>query len=147
MNLRVILGVLSLAGCLLGALTSHDAVAPEYATATLPHLSRPVSPDAPSRSLATLPTIAPLIPTLLPAATAAPRDGAVSTVSLRRDAPESRTGCDAAYPDARTCIPPGPPFDLGCAITDERQFTVRPPDPQGLDSDGDGIGCEPIGSR
>lgn len=56
----------------------------------------------------------------------------------------SRTGCDPAYPDARTCIPPGPPWDQGCAITAERRFTVLPPDPQGLDHDHDGIGCEPI---
>jgi hypothetical protein len=55
-----------------------------------------------------------------------------------------RPGCDPAYPDDRTCIPPGPPFDQGCAITGERRFTVLPPDPQGLDHDHDGIGCEPI---
>lgn len=55
-----------------------------------------------------------------------------------------REGCDEAYPDARTCIPPGPPFDQGCAITAERRFTVLPPDPQGLDHDNDGIGCEPM---
>lgn len=55
-----------------------------------------------------------------------------------------REGCDPAYPDARTCIPPGPPFDQGCAITEERRFTVLPPDPQGLDHDNDGIGCEPV---
>lgn len=54
------------------------------------------------------------------------------------------SACDPAYPDERTCIPPGPPFDQGCAITSERLFTVLPPDPQGLDADGDGIGCEPI---
>lgn len=53
--------------------------------------------------------------------------------------------CDPAYPEARTCIPYGPPFAQGCAITPERNFTVLPPDPQGLDADGDGIGCEPIG--
>lgn len=56
----------------------------------------------------------------------------------------SRTGCDPAYPDARTCIPPGPPWDQGCAITDERRFEVLSPDPQRLDHDGDGIGCEPV---
>lgn len=56
----------------------------------------------------------------------------------------ARSGCDPAYPDASTCIPPGPPWDQGCAVTAERRFTVLPPDPQGLDHDGDGIGCEPI---
>jgi hypothetical protein len=55
-----------------------------------------------------------------------------------------RSGCDPAYPDHRTCIPPGPPVDQGCAITSERNFTVLPPDPQRLDHDDDGIGCEPI---
>jgi hypothetical protein len=55
-----------------------------------------------------------------------------------------RPVCDPAYPDEDTCIPPGPPFDQGCAITAERRFTVLPPDPQGLDHDSDGIGCEPI---
>jgi micrococcal nuclease len=60
-------------------------------------------------------------------------------------APE-RAGCDPAYPEERTCIPPGPPFDQGCAVTSERRFEVLPPDPQGLDHDGDGIGCEPIGA-
>ena len=57
-----------------------------------------------------------------------------------------RTGCDPAYPEERTCIPPGPPFDQGCAVTSERLFEVLPPDPQRLDHDGDGIGCEPIGA-
>ena len=46
--------------------------------------------------------------------------------------------------EERTCIPPGPPFDQGCAVTSERLFKVLPPDPQRLDHDGDGIGCEPI---
>lgn len=55
-----------------------------------------------------------------------------------------RSGCDPAYPEERTCIPPGPPFDQGCAITMERDFIVLPQDPQGLDHDQDGVGCEPI---
>src|SRR5215212_7412282 len=49
--------------------------------------------------------------------------------------------CDPAYPETRTCIAPGPPFNQGCAITSERRFTVLSPDPQALDHDGDGIGC------
>ncbi len=52
-----------------------------------------------------------------------------------------RKNCDPAYPEERTCIPPGPPFDQGCAITSERLFKVLPPDPQHLDHDHDGIGC------
>jgi micrococcal nuclease len=58
-----------------------------------------------------------------------------------------RPGCDPAYPDESTCSPPGPPFEQGCAIPDERNFTVLRPDPQRLDADKDGIGCEPIGGR
>lgn len=81
----------------------------------------------PPASVAHTPVPAP-IPTIVPTAT--PED--------------VRSGCDPAYPDVKTCIPPGPPFDQGCAITDERRFKVLPPDPQGLDHDGDGIGCEPI---
>jgi hypothetical protein len=60
--------------------------------------------------------------------------------------PAARAGCDPAYPEARTCIPPGPPFGQGCAITAQRNFRVLPPDPQHLDADSDGIGCEPITS-
>lgn len=55
-----------------------------------------------------------------------------------------RTGCDPAYPDQRTCIAPGSPLAEPCSITDQRNFTVLRPDPRGLDTDGDGIGCEPI---
>ena len=71
-------------------------------------------------------------PTPAPAPTASPTPAA------------ERLGCDPAYPDEGTCIPPGPPFDQGCAITSERRFTVLLPDPQRLDHDNDGIGCEPI---
>jgi hypothetical protein len=56
----------------------------------------------------------------------------------------TRSGCDPAYPEPRTCIPPGPPLEFPCAITEERDFIVLPPDPRGLDRDRDGIGCEPI---
>jgi hypothetical protein len=56
----------------------------------------------------------------------------------------TRSGCDPAYPEARTCIPPGPPLEFPCAITEEREFIVLPPDPRGLDYDDDGIGCEPM---
>jgi uncharacterized protein YkwD len=47
--------------------------------------------------------------------------------------------CDHAYPDF--CIP-SPPPDLDCADFTERNFTALPPDPHGLDPDGDGIACE-----
>jgi micrococcal nuclease len=70
------------------------------------------------------------------------------TTPLEPKAPKApeRTGCDPAYPEERTCIPPGPPFDQGCAVTSKRRFQVLPPDPQRLDHNGDGIGCEPIGA-
>lgn len=74
---------------------------------------------------------------------------AMPTIAVSEDQPAtppatSRQGCDPAYPEERTCIPPGPPLAAPCAITDERNFIVLPPDPRGLDRDGDGIGCEPI---
>lgn len=77
-----------------------------------------------------------------------PRRGAkpsppAAPTAIPTSAPD-RSGCDPAYPGHRTCIPPGPPFAQGCAITAERLFTVLPPDPQRLDHDKDGIGCEPI---
>jgi hypothetical protein len=55
-----------------------------------------------------------------------------------------RTACDPAYPDERTCITPGLPLAEPCSITDQRNFTVLSPDPRGLDTNGNGIGCEPI---
>jgi hypothetical protein len=55
-----------------------------------------------------------------------------------------RTACDPAYPDERTCIAPGLPLAEPCSITDQRNFTVLSPDPRGLDTNGNGIGCEPI---
>jgi hypothetical protein len=103
--------------------------------AALPTVSPPDEPAAPRAgyAAASLPALEPLravtsLPTLTPLETKEPE----------------RKGCDPAYPEERTCIPPGPPFDQGCAITSERRFDVMPPDPQGLDHDGDGIGCEPI---
>ncbi len=62
---------------------------------------------------------------------------------LAQAATPDRTGCDPAYPDERTCIAPGRPLAEPCSITDQRNFTVLPPDPRRLDADGDGIGCEP----
>ncbi len=39
------------------------------------------------------------------------------------------------------CVPPFPP-DLDCNDIEEAHFPVLPPDPHGLDGNGDGIGCE-----
>ena len=75
--------------------------------------------------------------------TTVPDDALDAAAAPPAGAPDRRK-CDPAYPDERTCIPPGPPLDQPCAITDERNFTVLPPDPRRLDADGDGIGCEPI---
>ncbi len=154
MNTRVVLIALSLAGYgLFGTLANEWArpVAVQEAThgmsieapASLPrsiacpangHAARNAPPPRAGYAAASLPALEPLravtsLPTVTPA--------------LEPSEPE-RTGCDPAYPEERTCIPPGPPFDQGCAITSERRFEVLPPDPQGLDHDGDGIGCEPI---
>ena len=60
---------------------------------------------------------------------------------------QDRTGCDPAYPDERTCIAPGRPLAEPCSITDQRNFTVLPPDPGDWTADHDGIGCEPIAPR
>jgi hypothetical protein len=75
--------------------------------------------------------------------TAVPDDTVDAAAAPPTSAPDRRN-CDPAYPEERTCIPPGPPLDEPCAITDERNFTVLPPDPRGLDTDRDGIGCEPF---
>lgn len=74
-----------------------------------------------------------------PAQTAIPARQRSSAAS-----PTARPGreqCDRSYPTV--CIPPPPPI-LDCSVTKERNFLVLPPDPHGLDSDKDGIGCEPI---
>ncbi len=160
MNTRVILVALSLAGCgLFGTLANEWArpVAIQEATYGM-SVEAPVTPP---RSVASLPRVIAALPMVTPSEdSAAPRAGYAAaslpaleplrTVTLlptvtpiEPKAPE-RTGCDPAYPEERTCIPPGPPFDQGCAITSERRFEVLPPDPQSLDHDGDGIGCEPI---
>ena len=95
------------------------------------------SPTA-TRIPASLPTREPTSASIPPTPSPSPR-------RLWTPTETPRPGCDPAYPDARTCIPSGPPFAQGCAITDERNFTVLRPDPQRLDADKDGIGCEPIG--
>jgi hypothetical protein len=165
---RVVLIALSLA-CfgLFGTLANEWArpVAVQEAThgmAIVEPASLPRSIATLPRSIATLPRSIAALPTVTPPEEpAAPRAGyaaaslpslaplrAVASLPTVTPTPEpsepERTGCDPAYPEERTCIPPGPPFDQGCAITSERRFEVLPPDPQALDHDGDGIGCEPI---
>ncbi|MBW3632613.1 MAG: hypothetical protein KY456_06255 [Chloroflexi bacterium] len=169
MKTRLVLVALGLAGFILFGTSVNESAAPitgEETTQALP-IAPSTLPMAPStlptkRSIATLPTSPVQSETAARAETTPPRAGyaaaslpsldpqrsitSLPTVTRSREPEPVRTGCDPAYPDERTCIPPGPPFDQGCAITDERRFTVVAPDPQGLDHDGDGIGCEPIGS-
>jgi len=47
--------------------------------------------------------------------------------------------CLPSYPDF--CIKPPPPT-LNCSDLEQKDFTVRDPDPHDLDRDGNGIGCE-----
>lgn len=157
---RVLLVALGLAAFTLFGTSIDESAAPvafEEAAQVLPAAT---SAEPERRLIATLPTVAPIRETVVSLETAPPLAGftAASLPALDRHSsfaslptltpplePEPvRTGCDPAYPDARTCIPSGPPFDQGCAITDQRLFTVLAPDPQGLDHDDDGIGCEPI---
>ena len=159
MNTRAVLVALSLAGyALFGTLANEWArpVAIQEAT----HGMAIEAPESLPRSIATLPTATLPEDHMPPGEPAPPRAGyaaaslpaleplrtvtSLPTVTSVEPSEPERSGCDPAYPDKRTCIPPGPPFDQGCAITSERRFEVLPPDPQGLDHDGDGIGCEPI---
>ena len=161
MNTRAVVVALGLANLALFGTTLNETAAPIATQEPIRSLSPATSAAPTPPSLATLPTITPPLKTTFPSE-ALPRVGYSTTsppsldperaiASLPTVAPSpvpepDRAGCDPAYPDERTCIPPGPPFEQGCAITAERRFTVLPPDPQGLDHDGDGIGCEPIGS-
>lgn len=52
---------------------------------------------------------------------------------------KAQSDCDSSYPDS--CIP-SPPPNLNCKDISDKKFEVLPPDPHGLDRDGDGIGCE-----
>jgi hypothetical protein len=156
LNTRVVLIAFALAGySFFGTLTNDWArrVAVQEAT----HGMSIEAPSSLPRSIAALPTVTPpempapprvdyaaaSLPALEPQRAVASLPAVTPTAEPKE--PE-RTGCDPAYPEERTCIAPGPPFDQGCAITSERRFDVLPPDPQGLDHDGDGIGCEPIGT-
>jgi len=52
---------------------------------------------------------------------------------------QSLGNCDSSYPDF--CIPTNV-RNLTCMDITQRNFTVLPPDIHGLDSDGNGFGCE-----
>jgi hypothetical protein len=127
-------------------IVARQTPAPTATAATIASLPRAVS-SLPWKSTgvaasAPAPRQAPAsLPTAVPDATSVPEPTPAPT---EEPASAEREGCDPAYPDEETCIPPGPPFDQGCAVTEERLFTVLPPDPQRLDHDRDGIGCEPV---
>lgn len=104
------------------------------------------TPSPKPRAVVLTPTVTTSTTRQVAALPTAPPSATVELTSSKL-AYEARPGCDPAYPDQNTCIPPGPPFDQGCKITEQRRFTVLPPDPQHLDADGDGIGCEPVKSR
>ena len=160
MNARVVLVALSLAGYALFGTLANEWARP----AAVQEATYGMAVEAPAslpRSVASLPRVIAALPTVTPAEeSAVPRAGyaaaslpaleplravtSLPTVTPLQPKEPERTGCDPAYPEERTCIPPGPPFDQGCAITSERRFEVLPPDPQSFDHDGDGIGCEPI---
>jgi hypothetical protein len=134
--------------------TSHARRVPTLSPTGIPEVATlPRSTSTPHADVArisqsyvmVIPTSIPRETVMSPQGTPTPPPTPSPTPIPATPAPEPlREECDPAYPDARTCIPPGPPFDQGCAITAERRFTVLPPDPQGLDHDNDGIGCEPV---
>ncbi len=133
-----------------GIAAASPVVEPRAVAAVLPTRTSPdqahLSASLPGATIRSLPTRT--VPAL-PSPTAPSRElleAWAAPTALPTFSTTPREGCDPAYPDEDTCIPPGPPFDQGCAITDERRFTVLPPDPQGLDHDSDRIGCEPMGS-
>ena len=168
---RVVFVAIFLAALTLFGSSVNESAAPVAIQDAGQDLPVATSPAPTSQSIATLPEIRSVtaLPTITPpreteaSSTTPPRAGyaaaslpsldpqrtitALPTVTPSREPEPERDECDPAYPDKRTCIPPGPPFDQGCAITEERRFEVLAPDPQGLDHDGDGIGCEPVRNR
>jgi hypothetical protein len=165
-NPRVIAFALTLAGAFHLCASASDARAPtaleSFAQSQLAEVGK--AADAPNRLSGRLPTVVPAFvastafaaidDASLPQQIASlPREVApllrhdfeavAATPPTTGPSPE-KSGCDPSYPDDRTCILPGPPFEQGCAITAERRFTVLAPDPQRLDHDQDGIGCEPF---
>ena len=158
MNARVVLVALSLASYgLFGTLANQWARPVSVQEETFGMAIE--APSSLPRSIAMLPTVTPReepapradfaaasLPSLEPERAVASLPAVTPRPEPKEPKEPERHGCDPAYPEERTCIPPGPPFDQGCAITSERLFKVLPSDPQRLDHDGDGIGCEPIGA-
>jgi hypothetical protein len=65
--------------------------------------------------------------------------GNVSQTQKSASSSNSSATCDSSYPDV--CITTSSAM-LTCLDIPYRNFKVLAPDPHGLDSDGDGIGCE-----
>ncbi|MGI0032864.1 MAG: hypothetical protein ACRD97_06300 [Nitrososphaeraceae archaeon] len=65
--------------------------------------------------------------------------GNVSQTQKSASSNNSSATCDSSYPDV--CITTSSAM-LTCLDMPYRNFKVLAPDPHGLDSDGDGIGCE-----
>lgn len=84
--------------------------------------------------------------TVAPSTTAAPTTAAPTTVPGPAPTTVPAPSCDPSYPEL--CIPPGPPdVDCGSAVIGGRtDFRALPPDPHGLDRDGDGRACESEGT-
>jgi hypothetical protein len=62
-----------------------------------------------------------------------------SQIPTNQSASNFSSACDSSYPDF--CIPTNV-TNLTCMDIIQRNFTVLNPDIHGLDSDGDGLGCE-----
>jgi hypothetical protein len=62
-----------------------------------------------------------------------------SQIPTNQSAGNFSSACDSSYPDF--CIPANVK-NLTCMDIIQRNFTVLNPDIHGLDSDGDGLGCE-----
>ena len=107
-----------------------------------------ISPALPREWLASLsaPKAAPVVapfrtPTPLPERTPDLASAPSARIAGTPEPLPAGGSCDPAYPTV--CLPPAPPR-LTCAATGERSFPALPPDPHGLDSDRDGLACEPV---
>ena len=121
MSTRVIVIAISLAGLKLVGASVNEAAAPIVVEGATQDVRLAPSTLPPTRSLATLPTFTPLRETLagsedasragyaaaaLPALTRQQTVTSLPTVTPSREREATQAGCDPAYPDKRTCIPP-----------------------------------------
>jgi hypothetical protein len=130
---RVIVLAIGLANLMLFGASANEAAAPIAVVETTQDVPLAPSTLPPAHSISMLPTFTPLGETLA-GSEEAPRAG-YAAAALPALTPQRSLSSLPTVPS---------PLAQGCAITDERRFTVLAPDPQRLDHDGDGIGCEPI---